>query len=248
MQREMITIRINNLEVYGVIYKITNKINDKIYIGQTVQGFDRRYHNKGGDTSIERLYLSTHNEHLKYSIDKYGFDNFEINKIFDVAFSLEELNIKEEMWIRYYDSTNRDKGYNIMFGGDNHRMSEETKNKIRQARKGKEPWNKGLKNIYSKKTLNKMSISKIGDNNGFYGKHHSKDFIKKLSDYKKIKVICLTTNKVFNSAKEAGFFYGLKGGTHITACCKGKRNYCGKLEDGTKLQWMYYEDYLKEAS
>ena len=37
-------------------------------------------------------------------------------------------------------------------------------------------------------------------------------------------------------------------GTQITGCCKGKRKSAGTLEDSTKLSWMYYEDYLKEAS
>ena len=56
------------------------------------------------------------------------------------------------------------------------------------------------------------------------------------------KVICITTNKIFNTTKEASEFYDIKAKSHISACCKGKRNYCGKLEDGTKLQWKYYED------
>ena len=56
------------------------------------------------------------------------------------------------------------------------------------------------------------------------------------------KVICITTNKIFNTTKEASEFYDIKARSHISACCKGKRNHCGKLEDGTKLQWEYYED------
>ena len=59
------------------------------------------------------------------------------------------------------------------------------------------------------------------------------------------KVICITTNKVFNSIKEAGKYYGLCEGSNIGAACKGKRRTVGKLSDGTPLKWMYYEDYLK---
>ena len=87
-------MKIGNLEVYGVIYKVTNKINNKVYIGQTVQGFRRRYHRKGNN-SVEKLYNSNENEHLKYSIRKYGIDNFYINECFDVAFSFKELNISK---------------------------------------------------------------------------------------------------------------------------------------------------------
>ena len=81
---------------YGIIYKITNKLNNKVYIGQTTRklGFDRRY--------SYNLYRNTKNAHLKSSIDKYGIDNFEINKMFDVAYSKEELDEKEKYWIKYY--------------------------------------------------------------------------------------------------------------------------------------------------
>ena len=111
------------LEVYGIIYKITNKINGKVYIGQTIQkgGFDRRY--------CHDLSKNTHNEHLRMSIKKYGIDNFYINKEFDVAFSREELNIKEILWIKYYNSTNEKYGYNISLGG-HIELSESTKQKI----------------------------------------------------------------------------------------------------------------------
>lgn len=60
----------------------------------------------------------------------------------------------------------------------------------------------------------------------------------------KQKIICITTNMVFNSIKEAGIFYGVDTST-ITKCCKGKQKTSGKLPDGTKLVWMYYEDFLK---
>lgn len=59
-------------------------------------------------------------------------------------------------------------------------------------------------------------------------------------------IICITTNKVFNSHSEASECYNIKSKSHITSVCQGKRNYCGKLDDGTKLKWMYYEDYLEK--
>ena len=110
---------IKNLEVYGIIYKITNKVNGKVYIGQTIQenGFDDRY---GGN-----LEKNTKNQHLKSSIQKYGIDNFdicevlEIIKIWDIAHNQKELDEKETYWIKYYDSTNPDNGYNIEGGGKN---------------------------------------------------------------------------------------------------------------------------------
>ena len=116
---------IGNLEVYGVIYKITNKINNKVYIGQTSRknGFKDRYRSKG--VGIERVYNRhkilkdngyDYNIHLFEAIEKYGFENFDVTEIFDVAFSKEELNIKEKLWINYYDSYK--KGYNNNLGGE----------------------------------------------------------------------------------------------------------------------------------
>ena len=57
-------MKIGNVEIYGIIYKIKNQINGKIYIGQTIHGFNRRYKN-----NLEEY---TKNIHLKNSIDKYG--------------------------------------------------------------------------------------------------------------------------------------------------------------------------------
>lgn len=62
-----------------------------------------------------------------------------------------------------------------------------------------------------------------------------------------IPVICITTNKYFASINAAGRFYGLNKKT-ISNCCKGVSTYGGKLQDGTKLQWMYYNEYLKQQN
>ena len=118
-------MKIGNLEVYGVIYKITNLVNGKIYIGQTINGFNGRYEAYG--KKIERVYnyhksLKTnnrnYNRHLFDAIKKYGFENFKVIEIFDYAFSKSELDIKEKAYIRLYNSTNEDYGYNKSIGGD----------------------------------------------------------------------------------------------------------------------------------
>ncbi len=113
-------------KIYGIIYKITNEVNGKVYIGQTTKknGFKGRYPRKG--SGIERVlaYLETAkkydignwNKHLHNSIKKYGIDRFKVSEVIDVAFSREELNIKENFWINYYDSFKN--GYNRNLGGD----------------------------------------------------------------------------------------------------------------------------------
>ena len=86
-----------NEEVYGVVYKITNIINRKVYIGVstlvdegTENAFINRYNNN---------ILNTHNEHLKNSMNKYGIENFEVNPVLDVAYSQEELDELEDIYI-----------------------------------------------------------------------------------------------------------------------------------------------------
>ena len=73
-----------------------------------------------------------------------------------------------------------------------------------------------------------------------------KQIKEKAKDVNKKKIICLTTNEIFFSVKEAREKYNCD--SHISDCLKGRRKYCGKLKDGTKLQWMYYEDYINRES
>ena len=123
----MTGIKIGNLEVYGIIYKIENLVNHKVYIGQTTRGFKSRYIGNNNTKPIEWVYRaynyymdkkpSSCNKHILKSINKYGFDNFSVNQILDIAFSKEELDIKEKCWIKIYNSTNSNFGYNIQNGG-----------------------------------------------------------------------------------------------------------------------------------
>jgi hypothetical protein len=78
----------------------------------------------------------------------------------------------------------------------------------------------------------------------------SRENIEKRLDVKPAKgrsipVICLQTNMIFKSFEHAAREYNLKTPQKIKACCEGIQNIYGKLQDGTKLQWMYYKDYLK---
>lgn len=118
-------MKIGNIEVYGIIYKITNKINGKVYIGQTTEerGFNGRYNRKG--VGVERFYKRhkgfkdyghPYNRHLLESIEKYGVKSFEVIEVFDVAFSRKELDIKEKLWILIYNSYKD--GYNNNTGGE----------------------------------------------------------------------------------------------------------------------------------
>lgn len=129
---------VDGIEYYGVIYKIENMITHEVYIGQTSnqKGFDGRYSFSGKD--IERVYAylkgnkdrnERHNQHLRRSIEKYGFDAFIVDKVFDVASTREELNEKETYYIEKFDSFKN--GYNQTYGGDNFPRGEYCKNSKR---------------------------------------------------------------------------------------------------------------------
>lgn len=201
------------LKIYGVIYKITNKINNKVYIGQTTRNFDERY--------CYNLEKNTHNEYLKNDINKYGINNFDIIKEFDIAFTKDELDVKEFTWISLYDSTNRDLGYNLMTGS-------------------------GSYGTHVQETTKKISKRNRGKNSYWYGKPLPEEIKRKISAKQKgknshnaRKIICITTGKTFECMIDASKYYKCSC-SGISAACRGKSKSCGKLTDGTKLQWKYY--------
>lgn len=129
---------------HGVIYKITNLVNGKIYIGQTVNSIQRRFNShvsgKGKDSGMK----------ICRAINKYGKHNFAI-EIIDWATNLTELNYKEWLLICKFDSINGQKGYNTKYGGNNHRLSDATKKKISAKNSGRKCSEKTKNQI--KKTL-----------------------------------------------------------------------------------------------
>ena len=90
-------------EIYGYVYKVTNNINGKIYVGQhKSRVLDESYWGSG--VLIRR------------SQEKYGLENFTI-EILEWCSSREDLDSKEIYWIKELNSTDPVVGYNIGFGG-----------------------------------------------------------------------------------------------------------------------------------
>lgn len=120
-----------NAELKSGIYKITNLSNSKVYVGQSVNLNNRIYTHK---YSLENN--NHYNSLLQRAYNKYGQDKFtfEIIEKCDLC----DLDEREIYWIAYYKSTNRNYGYNFESGGnENKTIHEETKNKLREAFKGK---------------------------------------------------------------------------------------------------------------
>ena len=247
-------------QVFGYVYLVKNLINGKMYFGITVDDFDTRY-----GSNIAK---NTHNDHLRSSIEKYGIENFEINKEFDVAYTEDDLYDLEDMYICIYNTIDRRFGYNKCRSGSKHKghgkPSEETRHKQSEAKKalyeqgyinpmkGKtfsDEHKQKLSEVHkgkkaSEKTRRKMSESQSGEKHPNYGKPRSEETKIKLSKSHSKKVICLETLQVFPSAKVANKWIGLKSG--VNKCCRGERKTVGHHPiTGEKLHWMFYEDYLK---
>lgn len=103
-----------NSEKYGIIYKITNTKNGKIYIGQTTRTLAERFtcHCKPSSAS------NKNGMPIAKAIQKYGKDCFVIEEI-DTAKTKEELNKKEIAYISSFESYKNNIGYNISSGGSN---------------------------------------------------------------------------------------------------------------------------------
>lgn len=114
-----------------IIYKITNLINNKCYIGQTIKTLNIRKQ-QHINSSKRDVKIS---QHLYSSFNKYGLENFSFEEI-DSANSIDELNEKESYWIEYYKSTDPNLGYNLKGGGANQYLTLEVKIKIGNAQKG----------------------------------------------------------------------------------------------------------------
>lgn len=115
----------------GIIYLVTNLINDKKYVGQTYTLFESRKRRHYKNAFVYNQPFTFYN-----ALRKYGKENFKweiIEK--DIEISL--LDEREIYWIKFYDSHTN--GYNMTDGGrtvKGYKHTEESKNKIRQKTKG----------------------------------------------------------------------------------------------------------------
>lgn len=90
----------------GYIYKITNKINNKSYIGQTITPIKVRMYK-------HYSHAKTATSGIDFAIQKYGKENFIIEQLCEC--NNECLNDQERYYIHYYDTYNN--GYNLTIGG-----------------------------------------------------------------------------------------------------------------------------------
>lgn len=128
-----------------IIYKAINKTNGKEYIGQTTRSLGKRK-----SAHITAALTVGEDSYFYNALRKYGPDNFDW-AVVDQCDTIEELNRLETYYIKKYDSF--ENGYNLNYGGGNRQMSEETKRKISEAKKGKR---------HSEETKRKLSELNVG--------------------------------------------------------------------------------------
>lgn len=221
------------------IYKITNEINEKVYIGQTAFGIEKRFkeHIKKAQ-SLAYVHRPLYN-----AMNKYGIDKFHIELVED-GLTKEEANRQEKYWIAQYDSFKGD-GYNATIGGDDggtHSMLvcqidmntleilhtyDSTRDAARTFGKNNAP-------------INRVCLRKSKSVYGFYWCYldEYEDFLKYIKNEikkeeekdkpSKVEQYDLTNNKTirtYKSAWEAEKDMNIKHG-HIKRVCNGERKSC----------------------
>lgn len=199
-------------------------MNNKIYIGQTIRNLEERIKNHLSKTSGCRA--------LKSALVKYGLEAFKIEIIY-YANSIEELNIKEEYYINYYNSLSPN-GYNLTKGGKNRSPSEETRKIWSKQRIGRKPTKEQLKkqsDALINKPLSEEHKLKISlANKGKIRTEEMKEHQRKLklgkSNIHVIKKIIDQYGNIYNSLTEASKKLNLSI-SKISLVLKGKRNHTG---------------------
>ena len=154
-------------EEVGIIYGWYNTKNEKWYIGQTINPEDR--FNRHIHDAID----INDNNYFHRALRKYGLDNF-VYCVLEENILRDNLNMKEQEWIEYYDSFHS--GYNLTLGGDGVKgviMTEDVRKRISESSK---------KRTFSTETRKRMSESAKGRSGYWKGKHRSKETKKKLSE------------------------------------------------------------------
>lgn len=159
---------------FGVIYKATNKINGKIYIGQTIKKLQTRKLSHINAGLAKRDNNIFHN-----SIRKHGEDNFTW-EIVEFCDSKGELDDMEFHYIKQYDSL-LPKGYNMTAGGGgmlNYKITEEHRKNLSESHKGYVHTPEQRRKIgeaskgrkHTEEAKRKLSAKRLGNKNPMYGR------------------------------------------------------------------------------
>ena len=203
-----------------VIYRITNMINGKKYIG------------KHSTTDVYDGYFGS-GIAIKQAINKYGIDNFK-KEIICYCNNEEELKEMEKYHIKKEGTFS--KGYNLTLGGEGILGYKHTEDSIRKASDSRKRYYE--ENPEMREKISEMAKKRVGKLNPFYGRKLSQEHIDKLtvSRVKAItgvnnpsarSVICNETGVKYDLAQDAATAVGLKYSTTILKACKNIRKSAG---------------------
>lgn len=190
------------------IYKISNDINQKLYIGKTEFSIDKRWKEHCNDA------LKNHNEKrpLYLAMQKYGIEHFTIELIEETD-NPEE---REQFWIQYYNSYHD--GYNATLGGDGKKFL--NYNQIYQL------WQQGLlvEDISSQLNYDRGQVGKILTELGISTQMKRKR-AKQIISHPVAQIDKNNNNilAIYNSVAEAERAMSQKSRGHIGSVCVGKR-------------------------
>lgn len=159
---------VGGIELKMFIYKTTNLINNKIYIGMHTSNL-KNYFGSGIN--------------IKKDLKKYGKENFAREIIEDNISTLELLREREKYWINFYNSKDDSIGYNIFDGGrggGGHPQNEDARKKISDSEIGNKNYNFGRE--FSEETRRRLSVAMTGKNNPNFEKKHSEERKQKMSN------------------------------------------------------------------
>lgn len=98
----------------GFIYKVTNKINNKVYVGKTCESIEKRFMEH-----IQEAKTNDKNRPFHKALNKYGSENFYIEQLEEIESN--KLDEREKYWIQKensYIGFQNSNGYNATLGGD----------------------------------------------------------------------------------------------------------------------------------
>lgn len=232
----------NNIEY--CVYMHKNKINDKVYIGQTKE-LEIRWKSKGIHYKNSSKFWN--------AIQKYGWDNFEHIVLFD-HLTKEEADEKEIELIEKYQALDDRYGYNLRSGGSRGAIAESTKQKMREAQLGEK--NSMYGHAYTdeeKAKLSQIQLERYKDPKErektkqamlkYYQTPGAKEKQRQtIIKYIGKKVRCIETGEIFETVSAATQWCGLKNVSSISGCCKGKGKSAGRHPvTGERLHWEYVD-------
>lgn len=195
------------------IYKITNLLNNQIYIGLTTRTVDARW----------KEHCRHNSQLIDKAIEELGKENFSIETIEEC--DEDNLDDREQYWINYYDSFNN--GYNNTLGGrDNNYIMTDKINLVLSL------WNEGLtiNRIVEQTKLNVETVRSYLNKNGINHEIIQERANRAIGLSKSIPIKQYDKNGNFiqewSSAKVAGQTLNIND-RNIRSVCAGKRHTCG---------------------